>query len=374
MGNNSFPKVHGRTHALGGIDPIDGAGPVPGPNNSRFVLSLADLPAPVGGLVTLEPGRDYVVVGPIDMGTNTLLVAGASIRGYAPQTAALFWNSAPVLGTGIRLGNEGWIENLQLTSEESVIVSVEGTRKKRLQLCDLASAPQLALPALYVGPGSDGLQCNDCFFRGRGGVLLLGGCQIVNPSFDLVGAAADARALEVGGVAIAAPILIESAQVRFDDVGQSGLLIDAGASFAAGYQGLLSGLQCSGPGSPLGSQAVPLGWQLSGNGQIFAGTYTLRRVVGPAAVTLGPEDEVVECDSTAGAITVNIPQTFTGHELSIRDTAGAAGVNAITCAGAAGADVDGAASVAINSAYGYLELFAAVAFPSNIDWWISSGG
>lgn len=374
MGNNSFPKVHGRTHALGGIDPIDGAGPVPGPNNSRFVLSLADLPAPVGGLVTLEPGQDYVVVGPVDMGSNTLLVAGASIRGYAPQTAALFWNVAASGLSCVRLGDGGWIENLTLTSAASIVIGVEGTGAKRVQLCDLVSPPAGNSPGLFVAPGADGLQCFDTFFRGRLGLILMGGAHVANPSFDLVGSGATARAIQVLNVVIAAGILIESAQVRFDDAGQCGMSFESSASFAAGYQGLLSGLQCSGPGAALRTQAVPLGWYLSGNAQAFEGTYTLRRVVGPAAVTLGPEDQVVECDSTAGAITVNIPQTFTGHDLSIRDTAGAAGVNAITCAGAAGADIDGAASVAINSAYGYLELFAAVAFPSNIDWWISSGG
>ena len=370
MGKN-FPKTHASTHALGGIDPVEGAGPVPGPNNSRYVLSLADLPAPEGTTITLEPGQDYQVIGPVDMGVYTLRVAGASIRGYAPQTGALFWTAAPTLGVCVLLGDEGWIENLTLTSAAAAIVSVEGTRKKRVQLCDMVGPLSGPYPAIFVGNGLDGLQCFDCFVHAGACVLLLGGAQIVNPSFELSGAGASARAVSIGGVAISAAILVESAQVRGSNASQAAFEFATGASFTTGFAGLISGLQSDVPAL---SGDLPAQWKLSGSYRVFEGTAVVRRVVGPATVTLAPWDEVVECDPTAGLITVNIPQTFTGHDLSVRDVAGAASVNAIVCAGAGGADVDGAASVSITSDYGYLELFAAVAFPGAIDWWVSSGG
>jgi hypothetical protein len=93
---------------------------------------------------------------------------------------------------------------------------------------------------------------------------------------------------------------------------------------------------------------------------ITAFTPRTQVVAADSPLTLDYTMDIMEVDTTAGAITLNLP-TAIGHAGSgyrILDVAGTAGTNAITVDGFNAQTVDGATTAVINTPRGYLEIFS----------------
>jgi hypothetical protein len=54
-------------------------------SNLVYVYSLADLPSPSGGAITLDGTKMYVFSGMVDIGSNYIIMNGAGLRGTDPQ-------------------------------------------------------------------------------------------------------------------------------------------------------------------------------------------------------------------------------------------------------------------------------------------------
>ena len=61
------------------------------------VSSLADLPAPVGGVITLSPSTCYQPVGMVDLGTNVLVSTGSTFTASSPADGFVTASASPLL-------------------------------------------------------------------------------------------------------------------------------------------------------------------------------------------------------------------------------------------------------------------------------------
>jgi hypothetical protein len=55
-------------------------------NGTIIVQSLADLPAPAGGAITLEKGKNYIFSGVVNISPNYINLNGAIVQGHSPLT------------------------------------------------------------------------------------------------------------------------------------------------------------------------------------------------------------------------------------------------------------------------------------------------
>lgn len=86
-------------------------------SNYRVVSSLANLPAPSGGIITIPAGMSIFILGTVDLQGNRLVCAGTStFKGNGPESSILLSTGLPAAQALITSTTDGLLEDLSFWS------------------------------------------------------------------------------------------------------------------------------------------------------------------------------------------------------------------------------------------------------------------
>lgn len=117
MGGNDIVNVN----LINGID-ILSLSSSNGLNSDVIVNSVADFPTPVGNVITLEPNKNYVIGGNIDLGANRIVFSEKnSINGKNPEFDKLIYTGTGTMFTAIN--NDFILSRVGINCSQGIFVS-----------------------------------------------------------------------------------------------------------------------------------------------------------------------------------------------------------------------------------------------------------
>ena len=204
--------------------------------NLTSVSSLADLPAPVGGAITLDANKMYVFAGVVNISPNYLNLNGAGLRGTDPGKDGVMSTCAGgvLRSTGVSV----FLENLVVIPASGTTKAYDFADATGTKYCNLfsgCSVVEIGIPSLGVGQTSGFLATTISlnYWNCQDGLKVTGNvgkfCSTTN---FIVGIAAGGAAIEfLPGLTVND---IDLSNNYFIYPGQTGIKVDAGATIDRG--------------------------------------------------------------------------------------------------------------------------------------------
>lgn len=200
-----------------------------------FVYSMADLPAPVATVITLNLAHIYIISGIIDISPNSINLNGAVIRGTAPSKDGV---RSTVSGAVLRsTGVSVFIENLMVIPASGSTKAFDFADATKTKYCNLRPGTFVVDnggPSLGVGQvsGFEAIIIKQNFWDCKDGIKVSGNVGLFVAAFNLVhGISAGAGIEFKTGLTINH---IELSSNYFHYTGQTGIIVNNGVTIDRG--------------------------------------------------------------------------------------------------------------------------------------------
>ena len=240
------------------------------PTNSVVnVNSLADLPAPAGGVITLVPGKIYSFSGLVNLGTNCLNLNGAAARGNNPVGDGVL---SAVGGAVLRSADQHvFLQNLLVVLGANATTAYDFSDATGTKSCNLISGnnvKQTAAVTASAGVGQfSGFRAVilvQNYFDVNDGVKLTGAMGRLICGFNLIGNILPGKVgIELLPGLVVQDVDISNTHFIYTGTGQTGVKLDAGAAVDFGR---MTTDMFRNVGTPIaGFNSGTPGWQMQNN-------------------------------------------------------------------------------------------------------------
>lgn len=232
--------------------------------NLVYVSALADLPAPSGGAILLDPTKMYVFSGFVDISPNYLNLNGAGLRGNDPGKDGVM---STVTGGVLRsTAVSVFIENLAVIPASGSTKAYDFTDATGTKFCNLfsgSSVVEIGIPSLGVGQisGFKAVTIMKNYWSCQDGIKLTGNMGKFASAYNFI------TGINAGsGIEFLAGLTIDDIDLSnnyFIFTGQTGVEVNVGATVSNGrmttnmFRGVTTLLS--------GFDSYSFGWQMQQN-------------------------------------------------------------------------------------------------------------
>lgn len=225
-------------------------GYIPGTSSTVTVRSPADLPSPVGGVITLAPGTAYEIQGVIDVSPSVIVLSdGTTISGRSPATDQIHSHQpSPAVQVNAAPGADlvATISSVQIVNGAGDCVDFQGDAFVFLVQCGLAGASAGRVSGLKRFAFADSViqSCGGGWrIEGANNTLVFSRMQV----YDLPPGVTVLQALTPATVNL---MHIADVNIVFTDATQAGFDLDEAIAGAGNAVAVLANVFV-GPGTPL---------------------------------------------------------------------------------------------------------------------------
>ena len=259
-------------------------------SNLVYVYSLADLPTPVGAIITLDATKMYVFSGFVDISPNAIIINGAGLRGTDPQKDMVVSN---VSGAVLRsIDTSIFIEDLAVIPFSASTKAYDFSDSTGSKYCNVFSGSSVVeiVPSLGVGQvsGFKAVTFTKNFWKATDGIKITGTVGKFAVAYCFFENITSGSAIEfLSGLVIDD---IDLSNNYFIYSGQTGIKVNAGATID---RGRLTTNMFRGVATPLqGIDSYTQGWSMRQNTNIpdsraFSFIYFNNNVTSTALPTVG---------------------------------------------------------------------------------------
>lgn len=230
------------------------------------VYSIANLPAPVGTIITLDATKMYVFSGFVDISPNAIVINGAGLRGTDPQKDMIVSN---VSGAVLRSTDTNiFIENLAVVPFSASTKAYDFSDSTGTKFCNVFSGSSVVeiIPSLGVGQisGFKAITFIKNLWRASDGIKITGNVGKFAVAFCFFQNVVNGAAIEFLSSLIIDDIDLSNNYFIYN--GQTGIKVNSGATIDRGrlttnmFRGVTNPLQ--------GIDSYTKGWSMRQNTQI----------------------------------------------------------------------------------------------------------
>ncbi len=236
-------------------------------SNHFYVYSLADLPTPVSGGITLDATKVYIFSGMVNISPNYIIMNGAGLMGTDPQKDGVM---SSVAGAVLRSTNTSvYMESfavIPLTGATKAYDFSDSTGTKFCNLFSGCSVVEVGIPSLGVGQisGFEAVTFGKNYWNVTDGVKLTGNIGKFAMQLNYMkGITSGSAIVFLSGLTIQD---VDLSSNYFFYTGQTGLKMNAGSTIG---RGRLTSNMFRGVGTPLlGLTPYDIGWRMLQNTNI----------------------------------------------------------------------------------------------------------
>lgn len=235
-------------------------------SNLVYVYSLADLPTPSGGAITLDATKMYVFSGFVDISPNYIIMNGAGLKGTDPQKDMVV---SSISGAVLRsVDTSVYIENLAVVPFSGTSQAYDFSDSTKTKFCNIFSGASVVeiVPSLGVGQisGFAAIVFSKNYWKVTDGIKVTGNVGKFAMTYCFFGDVSNGSAIEF------LPDLtiddIDLSNNYFVYTGQTGIKVNAGVTI---NRGRLTTNMFKGVTTPLdGIDSYAKGWSMRQNTHI----------------------------------------------------------------------------------------------------------
>ncbi len=236
-------------------------------SNLVYVYSLADLPTPAGGAITLDATKMYIFSGFVNISPNYIVMNGAGLRGTDPQKDMVVSN---VSGAVLRSVNTGiYIENLAVVPFSSGSKAYDFSDNTGTFFCNIfpgSSVVEINGPTLGVGQisGFKVTTIDKNYWKVTDGLKLTGNVGKIVVAYTFVEGITNGSAIEFLPGLIIDDIDLSNNYFVYN--GLNGIKVDAGATVDRGR--LTTNMFRDVTNPLVGLDSYAIGWSMKQNTDI----------------------------------------------------------------------------------------------------------